>query len=117
MNKSIRWIRNYRVPILVVLAVLDWTFGSVIVKILPESFAFELWFGSWLCILILIAYHSTPSNSAFGKVFFGFSVLIILGVAMKLLHLIGANAVIISGLLGILIAYLLMWSRAKERSE
>jgi hypothetical protein len=79
-----------------------------------NNIAFIVHFSGWLASLLAAGYFSTPSNSTIGKVAFGFVILIVAGIAMKILHLTGANNIIISGLAGIFITYAVMWFREKR---
>ena len=70
-----------------------------------NDYAFHLFFFAWIAFLLVVGYTSTPSNSIFGKVAFGFVVIMVTGIAMKMLNLFGANIMIIVGLLGLFATY------------
>ncbi|HEY3403259.1 MAG TPA: hypothetical protein VGK59_07720 [Ohtaekwangia sp.] len=76
--------------------------------------AFVLTFAGWLSSLLAVGYYSTPSNSVFGKIAFGFVVLTVIGIAFKILHLTGADEIIVAGLVCILVTYVIMWSVKKK---
>jgi hypothetical protein len=71
--------------------------------------AYQLYFIGWMSTLLVVGYLSTPSDSVFGKVAFGFVVFTVAGIAWKVLHLTGANEAIVIGLLGITATYAVMW--------
>ncbi len=89
--------------------------GAIWKHSVPDnSIASQLYFIGWMSTLLAVGYLSTPSNSVFGKITFVCVVLTVAGIAMKVLHLVGANSVIIIGLLGGVSTYILMWVRKKE---
>jgi hypothetical protein len=71
----------------------------------------------WVSSLLAIGYYSTPSDSIFGKIAFSFVVVMVAGILFKMLHLMGANIMIIIGLAGIVAVYALMWFREKKTSS
>jgi len=79
-----------------------------------NSIAIGLYFIGWMSTLLAVGYVSTPSNSGFGKVTFGCVVLTMTGIAMKVFHILGANSVIIIGLLAGVSTYVVMWVREKD---
>jgi hypothetical protein len=91
------------------------SFAGVLIGLLWRRFdpgngyGFLLYFLGWMSSLLAVGYVSTPSDSTHGKIAFGFVVLLVTGIAMKLLHLILANEIILAGVLGILITYVAMW--------
>jgi hypothetical protein len=74
-----------------------------------NNYAFYLWFFGWISFLLVVGYFSTPSNSVFGKVAFRFVVLMVIGIVMKILHLLGGEVTIIVALVGIFATYVIMW--------
>jgi len=83
----------------------------------PEnSIAFLLYFIGWLLTLLVIGYFSTPSNSSFGKIAFGFVVLMVMGIASKILHFLGGDVMIIAGLTGLGVTYVAMWYKKKKQA-
>ena len=79
-----------------------------------HDYAFPLFFFGWIAFLLVVGYSSTPSNSIFGKVAFGFVVIMVIGIATKMLNLLGGNVTIIVGLLGIFATYLNMWLKKRR---
>ncbi len=67
---------------------------------------------AWFLTLPFIAYFSTPSNSVYGKIAFGSSILAILGLGLKVLNFEWANTMIIVGLAGVVGAYAVMWIKS-----
>lgn len=97
---------------------LGWIFFSLVAVItgqlapgfLPESdIRFVLIFYGQLSLLLAVGYYCTPSNSIFGKILFGFVVIMVIGIAFKILHYEGADLIIILSLLGIVGCYLWRW--------
>jgi hypothetical protein len=81
-----------------------------------NNFAFHLYFDGLLSSLLAVGYYSTPSSSVYGKIAFAFVVIMVIGIASKILHYDGADAMIIIGLAGIFVTYLVMWLREKRLS-
>jgi hypothetical protein len=79
-----------------------------------DSNAFLLYFFGGISSLLAVGYYSTPSNSIYGKIAFGFIALMVGGISFKVLHYIGGNEMIIVSLLGILTTYIVMWFREKR---
>lgn len=79
-----------------------------------NGMAVSLYMLGWTSSLLAVGYHSTPSNSVFGKIAFVFVIIMVSGIMMKILHLLGANEIIIGGLLGIAVTYLVMWFGKKK---
>ena len=82
-----------------------------------NHFAFLIYFNGWISSLLAIGYYSTPSNSMFGKIIYGFVVLTVVGIAFKILHYTGANEMIIVGLIGISITYVWMWIKSMSNDQ
>jgi hypothetical protein len=78
-----------------------------------NNYAFLIYFNGIISSLLAVGYYSTPSNSIYGKITYGFVVLTVVGIAFKILHL-WANEMIVVGLLGISITYVLMWIRSHK---
>ena len=101
--------------ILGVISLAAWISGFIWNRSEPDhNYAFHLFFFGWIAFLLVIGYFSTPSNSIFGKVAFGFVVIMVIGIATKMLNLLGANTMIVVGLLGIFATYLKMWFGQKR---
>lgn len=79
-----------------------------------NAYSFNLFFFGWLSSLLVVGYASTPSDSLFGKIAFGFVVIMVIGIGMKILHLFAANVIIVVGLLGIFSTYGVMWFGSKR---
>lgn len=79
-----------------------------------NEYAFNLFFFGWLASLVVVGYASTPSDSLSGKIAFGFVVIMVTGIGMKMLHLFAANVIIVVGLLGIFATYGVMWFGSKR---
>ena len=110
-------IKNFAI-IWIVLSVSMWLTGIIWENFDPNnSFAFLLKFLGWVSALLAVGYLSTPSNSRIGKVAFGGVFVTVSGIAMKLLHLPGANALIILGLLVITTTYFALWFGKKFKSR
>jgi hypothetical protein len=76
--------------------------------------AFLLYFCGGISSLLAVGYYSTPSNSIYGKIAFGFIVLMVGGVSFKVLRYIGGNEMIVVSLLGIFATYMVMWFREER---
>lgn len=88
--------------------------GLIWKKFDPQNgYEFTLYFLGWMSSLLAVGYVSTPSGSVHGKVAFGCVVIMVTGIAMKILHLIFANEIILAGLLGIVISYMVIWFRKR----
>jgi hypothetical protein len=72
-------------------------------------------FCSWLSSLLAIGYLSTPSGSWNGKLAFTGVCVMVIGIGFKLLHLPGANVLIIAGIAVIGTVYIFLW--IKNRSS
>src|SRR5262245_10133230 len=81
-----------------------------------NDLAYHLSFNGLLSSLLAVGYYSTPSDSVYGKIAFAFVVIMVIGIAFKILHYEGADAMIIIGLAGIFVTYLVMWLREKRLS-
>ncbi len=109
------FVRRNRFVVLAVISLAAWLTGSILSRIDPNlDFAFYLSFCGWISFLLVVGYFSTPNNSVFGKVAFTFVVIMLIGIFMKILHLLGGNFTIIVGLAGILATYLIMWFGKKK---
>ena len=75
---------------------------------------FPLYFFGWISMFLSIGYLSTPQNSIFGKIAFGFVIVMVTGIAFKMLHLPGGNEIILFGLVGLLATYITMWMEKKK---
>src|SRR5262245_56485061 len=81
-----------------------------------SSLASLLRFWGFFSSLIFVAFLSKPSTHPYGLIVFAFSVVMIVGINFKILHLVGGNAIIVVGLLGIFACYGVMWFREKKIS-
>jgi hypothetical protein len=81
-----------------------------------RNLAFHLYFDGIISSLLSVGYYSTPSNSLYGKIAYGFVVITVCGIAFKILHFLWANEMIVIGLLGIFVTYVLMWVRTRKVS-
>ena len=81
-----------------------------------SKYAFHLYFDGILSSLLSVGYYSTPSNSLYGKIAYGFVGITVCGIAFKILHFLWANEMIVIGLLGIFVTYVLMWVRKRKVS-
>jgi hypothetical protein len=96
--------------ILTVISAIAWAGGYVFHNFYPDNdFIFSLYFFGWISFMLVVGYSSTPSSSLPGKVAFACVVVMILGIVMKILHMPGANIIIVVGLLGIGLTYFVMW--------
>lgn len=99
------------------------SFASLLIGVIWRQFdssseiATGLYFVGWISSLLAIGYFSTPTGSMYGKIAFGCVALMVTGIVMKILHLTGANEIIIIGLLGIGAAYGVMWFKDKKQPE
>ena len=97
-----------------------WIITSFVIGIVWSRFdhdnhyAFLIYFNGIISSLLAVGYYSTPSNSIYGKITYGFVVLTVVGIAFKILHYLWANEMIIVGLLGISITYVWMWIRSQK---
>jgi hypothetical protein len=84
----------------------------------PENyFPDVLNFCSWLSSLLAVGYMSTPSGSWHGKLAFIGTVVIVIGITFKVLHLPGGNELILSGLAGTGVAYVFLWRKRKQTTD
>ena len=97
----------------IVLSVLTWLGGSALNR--GNEFRYILILIGGASFLLAIGYVSTPSKSGFGKILFGFVVLMVAGINMKIFHLSPSNELIIAALVGIAITYAVMWSRKNNK--
>jgi hypothetical protein len=102
------------VSVWILLSAICWFVGLVWKYIEPyNETVFILNFSGWLSFLLAIGYYCTPSNSIYGKIAFACVTVIVIGIAMKILHIDGGNAAIVVSL-GVLGAtYVIMWRRQR----
>jgi hypothetical protein len=74
---------------------------------------FWLRFGGWLSFLLALGFFSTPSGTP-GTITFGWVIVMVTGIAFKVLHFTGGNAIIMTGLFGILITFSWIWFSRKR---
>lgn len=67
-----------------------------------------------LSSLLSVGYYSTPSNSVYGKISFGFVLLLVIGIMFKVLHYEGADAMVVIGLAGLLTTFAWRWKKEKK---
>lgn len=109
------FVRRNRFVVLAVISLAAWLTGWILRRTDPDlDFGFYLSFFGWISFLLIVGYFSTPANSVFGKVAFTFVVIMVIGIIMKILHLLGGNFAIIVGLVGIFATYLIMWFGKKK---
>jgi FtsH-binding integral membrane protein len=70
-----------------------------------------VYFFGLISSLLAVGYYSTPTGSLFGKVAYSFVVVTVVGIVMKVLHVVYANEMIAAGLAGIAITFIIMWVR------
>ena len=80
-----------------------------------NSVAIAFKFFGWITFLLAVGYLSTPTNSKYGKISFGFVVIMIIGIVMKVLHLAWANELILVGIAGVIFTYVIMWLRESKK--
>ena len=76
--------------------------------------AFVMIFFGWASSLLAVGYYSTPSDSMYGKIAFAGVMVMVMGMAMKILHFLGANHLIVIGLLAIVVTYVTRWARERK---
>jgi hypothetical protein len=76
-----------------------------------DAIAPLVYFFGLISSLLAVGYYSTPTGSVFGKVAYGFVVVTVAGIVMKVLHVVFANETIVAGLAGIAITFIIMWVR------
>ena len=79
-----------------------------------SGIAYFLYILGWLSSLLVVGYYSTPSGSVYGKIMFGCVVVMVSGIAMKVLHFIGADQTIIFSLGGLAVTYLFKWLNERK---
>ena len=89
-----------------VMLLIGWIWGQIEKG---NTIAFYLYFLGWLSSLLAVGYNSTPSNSIYGKIAFAGVIIMVAGIAMKILHLTSANEAIIAGLFIIFATFGLMY--------
>lgn len=110
MNKNIvtSWI---------IISIIAAVGGSLWIRMDSENeIAFFVFFFGWMSSLLVIGYYSTPSNSLYGKILFGGVVVIVIGIAFKILHFTGGDMLIIVGLGILACTYVTMWLRNRPSS-
>lgn len=108
------WRKNMRDPEIVwpSLSIVAVLICFIWINVSPDSnLAFGFYFFSWMSFLLSVGYVSTPAGSWTGKTAFGAVVLMILGIAFKVLHLPAANILIIAGLVILAVSCVIHWFR------
>lgn len=102
---------------LVIVSLAIWMAGLVWTQIDPDnSNGFFVYLFGWIISLLAIGYVSTPSNSWYGKISFTGVIVMVFGVAFKILHWTGANEMIVIGILTIGCTFITMWIKEKGTS-
>jgi small-conductance mechanosensitive channel len=96
------------------LAIAGWLWSRIDAR---NAIAMIVFFLGGISSLLAVGYYSTPSNSIYGKVAFGFVIVIVIGIVFKILHLEGADLAIICGLCGVCMTYILIWIRTPKGSN
>lgn len=106
-------IRN-PVTIWIALSFTVWIIGSIWGYFSSDELAFFLNFLGWVSSLIAVGYYSTPAGSLYGKFAFASIVVMVTGIAFKILHFFGSNELIIAGLAGLVITYSVRWIKERK---
>jgi hypothetical protein len=100
-----------------IIAFCAWIIGFMWMRLDKEGYGFLLFTVGWIATLLVIGYHSTPSNSIYGKSAFGFVVVMVCGILFKILHFAYGDEIIILSLVGISGTYLAMWLKKKPQPK
>lgn len=76
--------------------------------------ASHLFTAGWLSLLLVAAYYVTPSGTTFGKIAFAASVILVIGIAMKVFEMAHAEKIIIGSIFTLGFTYMKMWMKAKK---
>lgn len=117
-DKKNSWNQTFKDPVILWIM---FSFLGIIVSYIwsqadPDNYFSDILnITSWISALLAVGYVSTPSGSWHGKLAFVGTVVMVIGITFKILHLPAANALIISGLSGISVAYAFLWTRNRKR--
>lgn len=114
------WKKQLRDPTLIwkLLSFIGVIITSVWMRVDAETpFIAELLLASWASLLLAIGYTSTPSGTWHGKVCFAVVVVTVTGINFKMLALPQGKTIILCGLAGITIPYILWWRHTRVRKK
>lgn len=78
---------------------------------------FGLFFFGWISSMLAIGFYSKPHHVVFGKIVYGFIILMIVGIMLKILHLMGGHELILIGLAGVVVTYAAMWFKNRRSPQ